>query len=379
MHASTIISSSPLHPIILASSFAFLLTPSPSSPTTTSLIHLATSSPLNPPSSSLSTFTATPSSTISSAFNGWSSCRGIAIIGTPCLIPSITELHPQWVTKPPTLGCAKILFCGAHPSITNPLSHVNPIGRRGSPPSNLTTHMEQSPHRSSPMASSTISLSDMKYSLPTETNATEPFSFLLSHSNTSPPSDPTVDMRGPTGITSFPMSNESYEFCGVVDALKEAIGIREAVGYFGDHCYGVRLLRNFKKGELIVGRAEEVVAEEGGSGGGDREKEDGGNVKARSGEGSPRLEKVVDKEVGGEGDEKAGEVRGGLVEGGFEEGHQMGREVFGGLEMWGKVVVVGGEVELGEVYVGEGIGVEIYGFEVNWCRAEVDGDVGAGG
>lgn len=107
--------------------------------------------------------------------------------------------------------------------------------------------------------------------------------------------------------------------------------------------------------ESLVPRAEDEVAEEGGCGGGDGEKEDGGDAKARGGRRRPRHEEVVDDEVRGEGDEEAGEDIVRLIEGGFEDGHEMGREVLGGMEMRGEVVVVAGaKVEFGEVYVREG-------------------------
>lgn len=78
---------------------------------------------------------------------GWSRCIGTAIMEMPNLIPSITELHPQWLTNPPILECLRILCCGAHPSniialsptlLRNP-SHNASSMALSSPKGNLTT------------------------------------------------------------------------------------------------------------------------------------------------------------------------------------------------------------------------------------------------
>nr|KYP77162.1 hypothetical protein KK1_021434 [Cajanus cajan] len=45
----------------------------------------------------------------------------MVIIGTPALIASATEFHPQCVTNPPTAPWFKINGCGAHPFISIPL------------------------------------------------------------------------------------------------------------------------------------------------------------------------------------------------------------------------------------------------------------------
>ncbi|RXI06525.1 hypothetical protein DVH24_025661 [Malus domestica] len=101
---------------------AFLLTPSPIFFTTTSPIASAIASRCKPPPSALLASTPTLTSSTSLALTGWSSCIGMAIIGTPNLMLSNTELHPQWLTNPPTLGCCNIFACGAQPSTIIPLS-----------------------------------------------------------------------------------------------------------------------------------------------------------------------------------------------------------------------------------------------------------------
>ncbi|VFQ76710.1 unnamed protein product [Cuscuta campestris] len=66
------------------------------------------------------------------AFTGWSICMGMAMIGTPYFMPSMTELLPQWLTNPLMLGCSKIFACGATPVTTKPLSPTlskNPSGK----------------------------------------------------------------------------------------------------------------------------------------------------------------------------------------------------------------------------------------------------------
>ncbi|KAJ6851801.1 flavanone 7-O-glucoside 2''-O-beta-L-rhamnosyltransferase-like [Iris pallida] len=169
------------------------------------------------------TSTAMPSSTTSFALMGWSSCIGRATIGTPNLIASMTELHPQCERKPPILGWVSISLWGAHPVRTKPTSRVlsmNPQGINGltlssssssSPTAlgNLITHMKLTLLSSNPMEISSISSSDKKYSLPKEANTTEELSFSPIKSITFlllwwPSSSKYASgMRGPTGTTSL--------------------------------------------------------------------------------------------------------------------------------------------------------------------------------
>ena len=71
------------------------------------------------------------SSVISTAFLGWSECIGHAAMGTPIVMLSMQEFHPQWLTNPPVDGWLKISNCGAQSRTTNPLLDTllsNPSG-----------------------------------------------------------------------------------------------------------------------------------------------------------------------------------------------------------------------------------------------------------
>lgn len=73
--------------------------------------------------------TATPMwATSSNAFRCGSAYSGYGTIGTPCHRLSSTEFQPPCVTKPPTAGCARMSFCGAHVGHTRRLRVQ--LGRR---------------------------------------------------------------------------------------------------------------------------------------------------------------------------------------------------------------------------------------------------------
>ena len=101
---------------------AFLLSSSPSFSTITRLIDSLTESLVNDPSFSflgISNPTCLP--TRSLAIKPWSEqAPGKRINTRPDPRASVTELHPQWVKKPPIDGWAMIRFCGAQPTQTKP-------------------------------------------------------------------------------------------------------------------------------------------------------------------------------------------------------------------------------------------------------------------
>ena len=87
--------------------------------------------PANPSSISFKPNATLISSTKNTLFNLCSAYNGQATIGTPTLIASSTEFHPQWVTNPPTESWLSAFTCGAHCFTTNPLSFVlskKPLG-----------------------------------------------------------------------------------------------------------------------------------------------------------------------------------------------------------------------------------------------------------
>uniref|UniRef100_A0A5K1ALK0 Uncharacterized protein n=1 Tax=Nymphaea colorata TaxID=210225 RepID=A0A5K1ALK0_9MAGN len=50
-----------------------------------------------------------------------SAYSGHATMGTPAIMLSSTEFHPQCVTNPPTASWLSTLTCGAHDLTTSPL------------------------------------------------------------------------------------------------------------------------------------------------------------------------------------------------------------------------------------------------------------------
>nr|GMC92650.1 Os06g0343500 protein [Ipomoea batatas] len=126
----------------------------------------------------------------------------------------MTELQPQWLTNPPILECSRIIPCGAHPSTNFPRSPTlsrYPAGRASSialgfsPASaagNLITHRKFTLLSSNPRATSSISSSVRKYSVPNETNTVEHRGFMSSHSLISgfSPSATGDLTSGPTGV-----------------------------------------------------------------------------------------------------------------------------------------------------------------------------------
>ena len=108
-------------------------------PPSESISHLtfaATSSASTTSLSYSSTATARPSSFYrNTLFIRCSAYSGQASMGTPAMITSSTEFHPQCVTKPPTAPCASTSRCGAHDLTTRPVPLVRsrkPSGRRAS-------------------------------------------------------------------------------------------------------------------------------------------------------------------------------------------------------------------------------------------------------
>ncbi|GER45819.1 cobyric acid synthase [Striga asiatica] len=108
-----------------------------------------------------------PTFSTTSAFTRWSPCCGQASTGTPSRAASTTEFHPQWLTNPPTAGCAKMRSWSTHPLTTIPLPSNSILLRKdspsrssGFPASSLSTLLDLRTHRnlgpliSSPWASS---------------------------------------------------------------------------------------------------------------------------------------------------------------------------------------------------------------------------------
>ncbi|PON57033.1 hypothetical protein TorRG33x02_294610 [Trema orientale] len=92
----------------------------------------------------------TPSNFVTSiAFLGWSVCIGHAPIGTPIVMLSTHEFHPQWLKNPPVDGCPKISNWGAHSLTTIPI-----LSTLFSYPFGSSNFLTCSPSKTSPLSAS---------------------------------------------------------------------------------------------------------------------------------------------------------------------------------------------------------------------------------
>uniref|UniRef100_A0A0D3G3U9 Uncharacterized protein n=1 Tax=Oryza barthii TaxID=65489 RepID=A0A0D3G3U9_9ORYZ len=97
-------------------------------------------------------------STARHSLRNWSPKCGHVRSGTPWESDSTVEFQPQWVRKPPTAGCDRMVTCGAHPRMTSPRSATTrasrPAAAAASASVSLVTQMNGRCDASRPAASS---------------------------------------------------------------------------------------------------------------------------------------------------------------------------------------------------------------------------------
>nr|CAB3500462.1 unnamed protein product [Digitaria exilis] len=136
------------------------------------------------------TLTPIPStSTAIFSFRNWSVKCGHVTTGSPAVMASSVEFHPQCVTNPPTAAWDRIVTCGAHPLTRRPRPSTRSSISRSAPRTAssytssafLTTQMNGCPDASSPSPSSTTCLGPAWAMLPKLTYTTEPGPLPSSH------------------------------------------------------------------------------------------------------------------------------------------------------------------------------------------------------